>query len=52
MERNFDEFLEQQEDKLLEEWDREFNLWIKNWPALLAYNEFVSKNKRNLWFQE
>lgn len=39
------EIIDHEEDRLLDEWDREFERWIRNGPAYRAYNAYIIKKK-------
>lgn len=39
------EIIDHEEDRLLDEWDREFERWIRNGPAYRAYNTYIIKKK-------
>lgn len=38
--------LELEEDTLLDAWDLEYSLWIRNGPAYKAYTHFMAEKKR------
>lgn len=39
------EEIDLEEDRLLEDRDIEYSMWIPNWPAYRAYNAYVAEKK-------
>lgn len=39
------EIIDFEEDRLLDEWDIEFSMWIRNGPAYRAYNRYIMAKK-------
>ncbi len=40
-----EDIIDLEEDRLLDAWDVEFSMWIRNWPALKAYNRYIAEKK-------